>query len=95
MFLKKTKEPTPLDIAIEDVFSTLRGLDESEDEYAKAVDQLVKLMKLKKEIEPSWQPSPDALLAALANVTGILLILNHERLHVIATRAIGFIGKLR
>lgn len=95
MFLKKTKDPTPLDIAIQDVFNTLRGLDEAEEEYAQAVDQLVKLMKLKKEIEPSWQPSPDALLAAIANVAGILLILNHERFHVIATKAIGFVSKLR
>lgn len=95
MFQKKTKEPTPLDEAISDVFSALKGLDEESEEYSAAVDQLVKLMKLKKEVEPSWRPSPDVAITAAANIAGILLILNHERLHVIATKAIGFVGKLR
>jgi len=95
MFLKKENKPTPLDEAIADVFSALKGLDEETEEYSAAADQLIKLMKLKKDVEPSWIPSPDVALSAAANIAGILLILNHERIHVIATKALGFVGKLR
>lgn len=96
MFLKKKSdpEPTPLDDAIEDVFSALKGLDEETEDYSNAVDQLVKLMKLKKDVEPTWQVSPDVLITTLANIAGILLVLQHERLHVIASKAFGLIRKL-
>lgn len=95
MFQKKETTQTPLDEAIADVFANLKGLDETSEEYSAAVDQLIKLMKLKKDVEPSWIPSPDTVIAAAANLAGILLILNHERVHVIATKALGFVGKFR
>jgi len=95
MFLKKTApEPTPLDEAIADVFSALKGLDEESEDYSAAVDQLVKLMKLKKEVQPTWQVSPDVLVTVIANIAGILLVLQHERLHVIASKAFGLVRKL-
>jgi len=35
------------------------------------------------------------VIAAMTNIIGILLIINHERLNVITTKAIGFIAKGR
>lgn len=38
-----------------------------------------------------WKISPDTLLIVGANLLGILLILNHERLDIISTKALGFV----
>jgi hypothetical protein len=41
----------------------------------------------------NWKVSPDALLAFFGNLTGILLILNFEKLDIIRSKAIGFVMK--
>ena len=38
-----------------------------------------------------WKISPDTLLIVGANLLGILLILNYERLDIISTKALGFV----
>jgi len=42
-----------------------------------------------------WKISPDTLLIVGANLLGILLILNYERLDIISTKALGFVIKGR
>lgn len=46
-------------------------------------------------LKPDWKISPDTIALVSANLLGILLILNHERLDIISTRALGFISKIR
>lgn len=83
-----------LDKVIDDVLSDLRDRFTSDsEEYSDATDNLIKLMKLKKEINPSWRPSPDALVGAIGSISGILLILNFEKLGVITSKALTFVGK--
>jgi hypothetical protein len=83
-----------LDRVIDDVLSDLRDRFTSDsEEYSDAADNLIKLMKLKKEINPSWRPSPDALVGAIGSISGILLILNFEKLGVITSKALTFVGK--
>lgn len=48
----------------------------------------------KKEIEDRRRVSPDTVAAIAANVVGILLIIGHERISVISTKALGFIPKV-
>lgn len=84
-----------LDEAISDILKELNGLNADDPRYAAASDQLVKLMKLKKEINPSWRPSPDALVGAIGSVLGIVLILHYEKLGVITSKALGFVGKMK
>ena len=96
MFIKKkVHEPTPLDEAIANILSEMQGVNADDKEYAAMADQLVKLMKLKKEIEPSWHVSPDVLIAAGANILGILLILNYEKLGIVTSKALSFVAKLK
>jgi len=45
--------------------------------------------------ERSWKPSPDAIVGAAATVVGILLVLHHEKANVIASKALGFVNKMR
>lgn len=91
----KKPHDVALDEAISDALITLKGLDEQSEEYGTASDQLVKLMKLKNEINPSWRPSPDALVGAAASVLGILLILRYEKLEVVTSKALSFVGKIK
>lgn len=47
------------------------------------------------EKERSWKPSPDAVVGAAASIVGILFVLHYEKANVIASKALGFIGKLK
>jgi hypothetical protein len=69
-------------------------LDRSDEAYASLVDQLVKLHKLKEDEKPS-RVSHDTLITAGANLLGIVLIVGHERAHIISSRAKDFVLKLR
>lgn len=64
------------------------------DEYDRKVDQIAKLYDLKKH-SASEKVSKDTLYTVVANLAGILLILNYERAHVVTTKAVGFIMKPR
>jgi hypothetical protein len=96
MFLKTASDDkSELDKAIDSVLIDMNSVTSDSEEYAAMADQLVKLMKLKKEIDPSWRPSADTLAIIASNLFGILLILNFERAGVVASKALGFITKLK
>lgn len=87
-----------LDTAIDDLLEDLQGgvgSDHEHETFNVATENLIKLMKLKQEINPTWRPSPDAILAALASVGGILLVLHHEAIgNAVTSKAFGFVGKM-
>lgn len=97
LMFKKTPSPEviALDEAIAGVLSDMRGFNSDAEEYDAMSDQLVKLMKLKKEYAPNFFVSPDVLAGVAGNLAGILLILNFERANVIASKALSFVMKLR
>ena len=64
------------------------------DEYDRKVDQIAKLYELKKH-NASERVSKDTLYTVVGNLTGILLILNYERMHVVTSKAVGFVMKPR
>jgi hypothetical protein len=106
-----TSNPSPepsLDTNLDDLYTKLDELDPAEEDYATAVDHLVKLHKLAQEEEKiklerskqilDSQPKPlskDTMVLAGANLLGIILIVGHERAHVVTSKAIGFIKMLR
>lgn len=62
-------------------------------EYKAVLDDIKTLHSLNQK--KRWIPSPDAVLSACASVSGILLILNYERLHPVVSKAVGFVSKIR
>lgn len=94
MFKKAITEPTLLDKAIDAVLEQMLELDASTKEYAMMADQLLKLQKLREDKTPS-RVSPDTLATIVANLVGIAMILHYERVGVVASRAVGFIMKLK
>lgn len=94
MFTKKDDTPSPLDAEIAVLLSKLDQITAKDsDEYATIIERLTELHKLKPEVKASAKLSPDTALAVAANIAGILMIIHHERVGVLTSRAIGFIIK--
>jgi hypothetical protein len=91
----KTPQNVALDTAISDLLEELESMTGSNEDYAETADQLVKLMKLKQEINPAWRPSPDAVVAAAGSLLGILAILHYEKFNVITSKALSFVIKAK
>lgn len=90
MFKKQPYE-VALDEAITEALAQLSNLTADSKEYAQTADQVVKLYELRKKN----RISPDVLVTAGANILGILVIVGHERAHVVTSKALTLLGKLR
>lgn len=95
MFTAKTpREASNLEKAIDTLLTQMSVVSCDSDEYAKMVVSLDKLYKLK-EIDAPKRVSPDTLALIGGNIAGILLIIGHEKVNVITTKALGFVLKAR
>lgn len=94
MNLKFATKPSVLDAVIEEALAQLSGINVETEEYARKVDQIAKLMKLKEQNAPK-RVSPDTLAIVAGNLAGIVLILGYERAHVVTSKALGFVMKTR
>jgi hypothetical protein len=90
----KKPHDVALDKAISDLLEELEVMPGSDEDYSPTADNLIKLMKLKQEVNPAWRPSPDAVIAAAGSLLGILLILNYERAEVVTSKALSFVMKI-
>lgn len=94
MFKTRTpSEPTALDETIEDLLKHMRAVEEDSEQYSKMADQLVKIYELKKH-DASPTVSPDVLATVIGNLLGIVLIVGHERAHIVTSKALLFVQKL-
>ena len=84
----------PLDEAIACALSELVGHEAHDDDYAKIVKQISKLNAIK-EKDKTDRLSKDTIALVLGNIVGILLITNHEQLHVVTSKALPFVGKFK
>jgi len=96
---RKPKDEThPLDETIANLISGLAGLNEGEEAHTQAVQSLKILMELRaadKAEKRKLPVNPDVLTAAGAHVFGILLILGFEQKHVLTSKAMQFVPKIR
>lgn len=92
--LNKKHEKQNLDTLIDNLTATMAQTEESSDEYSQMADQLEKLHKTK-NLKKGNRISAEALLAAGANLAGIILIIHHEQVGVITTKALGFVQKVK
>lgn len=89
-----SKTKTPVDMEIDILFERLRHLLVESKEYATTLDTIAKLHKLKADEQPQ-RVSPDTLVIVGANLLGIIMILSHERLNIITTKAASLVLKPR
>lgn len=90
-------KPEPLQTVIDKILLKLAHQDPATEEYAKGVNQLTALYKLKEldKPEPPQRISPDTLVLAATNIAGIILVINHEHFNVITSKAFSFIRPAR
>lgn len=88
------KKPNHLQDAIDAAAAELVKTKTDSSEYVVLLDHLSKLTKLN-EANSSKPVSRDTLVLAATNLAGILLILTHERTHIVTSKALGFVLKSR
>jgi hypothetical protein len=93
MFTRVNK-PTQLETALDRAFENLSQKGVATDEYVRTLEAVTELHKMKEAEKPS-QVSPDTMLLVGANLVGILLIIRHEHVNVITSRAMSTLMKPR
>lgn len=86
------KKIEKVDVEIEHVLAKMASLEPGTEQYGMAAMQL-KTLKETKGLLTSKSVSPDVLFSAAAALVQILVIMGHERLNVISTKAFGFLTK--
>ena len=91
---KKTERNSHLEATIEAVHARMADVQMDSEEYDRLTTQLSKLYKLR-EHDSKQTVSPDTLVLAGANLLGIMMIVGHERTHVVTSKALSFVSKLK
>lgn len=94
MFAKKPAEEIQLDDAITSAVLNLTNHYPATPEYAAIVKQITKLNAVRTTTKPD-RFSKDTLALVAGNLAGILVIVGHERAHIVTSKAIQFIGKFK
>lgn len=94
IFTKNDKKDA-LDLEIKKVSDRLAELSADSEEYTKLLNVLDGLYKTKSGCEKPNRISPDTLAVVLGNLIGIVIILKHEEINVITSKALGFVLKGR
>jgi hypothetical protein len=96
MFKKKppSVEDRRLEEAIEDVYIDMGGFTSESEEYEQMVAMLERLHKLREGKQPKRVP-PEVWATIGANLAGIAAILAYEHTHVLASKALSFVMKLK
>jgi hypothetical protein len=88
----REKEPTRLETAIDRAMSALEHSEIGSEEYAKILGNVDKLHEIKEKDKPD-SVSLDTIAVIGANLVGIMLIIRHEHVNVITSRAMGLVMK--
>ena len=89
-----TRELTLLDRLVDRTLRELNNHPIGSDEYVQTLDAAIKLHKLREEEKPK-SVSKDTLLGVGANLLGIFMIIKHEHVNVITTKAMNLIRTTR
>lgn len=92
--MPQPQNKTLVERELEVLFGELKSHKADTKEYDSVLDRITKLHKLRIEEKPQ-RPSPDTLVNAAVYFIGIVMILKHEELNFITTKAMSFVPKLR
>lgn len=79
---------------VHDLMQQMASVQADSPEYTAMAKNFQTLMEAKSK-DKARRVSSDAVLAAAANLAGILLILKHEQLNIITSKAMAFVPKFR
>jgi hypothetical protein len=84
-----------IDDEIDNVLKFMKEYKADSDEYSKAVHNLKELCEARSKKDPQLINILIIVVPAITALIQVIVILNHEELHVITTKAIGFVVKGR
>lgn len=87
------KEKSGIELEIDKLEEKLQSTEIGTEEYEKILTALERLNKLKENKFKGIDPN--TMLLVGGNILGIIIILGYEKTGVIASKAMGFIGKGR
>lgn len=91
---KKNNDTEGLKKAIDDALLELALTKPNTEDYDAILEKIERLYKLQAPKPEARKPiSPDALISAAASLAGIVMIIHHEQIGAITTKALGFIPK--
>lgn len=94
MFESNSVKKTDLDKAIDSVFQEMETINADSEEYSKMVQQLETLYKIRSSTKDN-RVDVNTVVTVAGNLLGIVMILNYERLHIVTTKALGFVMKTK
>lgn len=94
MFESNSVKKTDLDKAIDSVFQEMETVNADSEEYSKMVQQLETLYKIRSSTKDN-RVDVNTVVTVAGNLLGIVMILNYERLHIVTTKALGFVMKTK
>ena len=92
--VKAQNEDNNLLKLIDDLVLDMQTMDRTSDEYDLCLKHLTKLYALKED-KSKRRVSADTMAVVLGNLAGIVLIVGHERAHVVTSKALNFVMKAR
>lgn len=92
MFNKREEDPVEkaLDAQILQLFGLMENLTAYDEDYEKMAASVAKLYDLRKKDRVSME----TWVTVGTNLAGMFMLMNHERAHVVASKAFGLIKKL-
>jgi hypothetical protein len=87
------RKGSKLEKVISSVLDDMSKYEAHSEEYGAMADNLEKLLKA--ESYKKLKVSPDTIAIVIANLVGIILILKHEKIDIITSKALGFVLKGR
>jgi hypothetical protein len=95
MFWSK-KPKSQLDLAIVDALNDLTNQEVATSQYVARLAVVERLYKLKDSETPKPEAlSPNTMANIGANLLGIFMIIRHEHVNVVASKALGFVTKTK
>lgn len=88
------RTPSSVELEVERALRELKNHPIGSEEYNKTLDAIVMLHKMQEEEKPTFV-SRDTLAVVGANLLGILLIINHERVDIASRAAMSLLMKPR
>jgi len=88
------RKKSKLEMAIDSILNDMSKYESNSNEYGEMTSNLEKLLKAK-SYEKAKGINPDTAIIVAANLIGIILILKHEKVDIITSKALGFILKGR
>lgn len=91
---KWTKAKTALEDQLVDLHERLDQEEVGTEEHDRLMTALERLYKIKKD-QTLDRVDANTKAVIIGNLAGIALIMSHERMHVISTKALGFVLKAK